>query len=66
MNPIQRSAALTALAHAQAHASTLHDLLTRVSTIREPDGGTTCCTDVDRANELLRRALAEVSRYACI
>ena len=66
MTPKQRSAALTSLAHAQAHAATLHDLLTRVSDIREPDGGTTWRTDVERANEQLRRALAEVSRYAVI
>jgi hypothetical protein len=66
MTPKERNAALTALAHIQAHAATMHDLLTRVSDIREPEGGTTWRTDVERVHEQLRRALADVSRYACI
>jgi hypothetical protein len=64
VTPNQRSAALAALAHAQAHAATLHDLLSRCSDVREPEGGTSWRTDVDRARQLLAKSLAEVSRYA--
>ena len=66
MTPKQYSAALTALAHAQAHASTLHDLLSRVRDVRESEGGTTWRADIARARELLGKALAEVSRYAIV
>lgn len=67
MNSKQLSAALNAAAQSHAHAATLHDLLSRVSDVHEPEGRPTWWrTDLDRAHELLRKALAEVSRYAVI
>jgi hypothetical protein len=67
MTPKQRGDALTHLAHAQATAAALHTLLSRVSDVREPDeGGTWWCAHVQRAKELLGKALAEISRYAVV
>ena len=65
MTPKQRADALTNLAHVQAYAATLHDLISRVSDVREPDeGGSSWCARVAHARELLGKAIAEVTRYA--
>jgi hypothetical protein len=64
MTPKQRGAALTDIAHVQAHASTLHDLLSRMADIREIENRSTWMTDVAQARELLGKALAHCTRYA--
>jgi len=67
MTPKQRAAALSNLAHAQATAAELHSILSRVSDVREPDdGGTAWRAHVERARELLGKAIAEVTRYAVV
>jgi hypothetical protein len=66
MTPKQRIAALTALAHIQAHAATMHDLLSRCSDVRADHGTPTWLWNVESAHHALRSALAEVSRYAVV
>jgi hypothetical protein len=66
MNPKQRESALTWLAHIQANASTLHDLLSRCSDVRTDHGAPTWLWNVETAYNALRPALAEVSRYAVL
>jgi hypothetical protein len=64
MNPKQRTTALTALAHIQAHAATMHDLLSRCSDVRTDAGAPAWLWNVESAHHALRAALADVSRYA--
>jgi hypothetical protein len=66
MTAKQRTAALTWLAHIQAHASTMHDLLSRCSDVRSDHGAPTWLWNVESAHHALRAALAEVSRHAIV
>jgi hypothetical protein len=61
----RREVALDHLAHVQASTQQLHELLTKVADVRSENGWSdTWQSDLERARELLGKALAHVTRYA--
>jgi hypothetical protein len=65
MTTRRREVALDHLAHVQATAHQLRELLTKIADVRAENGWSdTWQAELERARELLGKALAHVTRYA--